>query len=146
MKKFFAEVFEYHHYFNLKLISELAKHRDKLPERSYTLLCHVLNAHQVWNSRILDQESFGVWDVHPLESCADIENTNYLNTLTIIETADFDKMITYRTQKGIQYTNSVRDILFHVNNHSTHHKGQIVADFRQQGIRPIETDYIFYKR
>ena len=146
MKQLFAEVFEYHHQVNLKLIPELAKHQFSLPERTLPLFSHVLNAHQVWNSRILDHQSFGVWDVHPIGSFPDIENTNYHNTIKILNDVDFDKIIHYRTQKGINYSNSIRDILFHVNNHSTHHKGQIISDFRQHGINPLETDYIFYKR
>lgn len=146
MKQLFQEVFEYHHQINVKLIAELNIHHGQLPERSLPLFSHVMNAHHVWNSRIFNLPPVGVWDVHTLDVCRTMEDANFRNTQQILDHVDFATMITYRTQKGIQYTNSVRDILFHVNNHTTHHRAQIISDFRQSGINPIESDYIFYKR
>jgi uncharacterized damage-inducible protein DinB len=46
----------------------------------------------------------------------------------------------------MEYINSIQQILFHVANHFSHHKGQIISDLRQSGIDPIVIDYIFYKR
>ncbi len=146
MQDFFQEIFEYHHEVNLKLIGELEAHHHQLPERSIPLFSHVMNAHHVWNSRILNFPPVGVWDIHTLDVCRKMEDANFEKTKQILICVDFATLITYRTQKGIEYTNSVRDILFHVNNHTTHHRAQIISDFRQQGINPIETDYIFYKR
>ncbi len=146
MKQFFKEIFEYHHHFNQKLLIEIEKHIEKLPERTFPLFCHVLNAHQVWNSRILNFTSFGVRDIHKIEDCAEIDRTNSSDTLKVIESEGFEKIIHYKTFRGQEFSNSVRDILFHSSNHSTHHRGQIVSDFRQAGIEPIVTDYIFYKR
>jgi uncharacterized damage-inducible protein DinB len=147
MTSFFQEIFEYHHHFNQKLIDELKKHEKKLPQRTFPLFCHVLNAHHIWNARILRiTTGFGVQDIHPIEACKEIDDKNYSDTKKIIETVSLEENITYKTFKGEEFSNTVRDILFHVVNHSTHHKGQIISDFRQQGIVPITTDYIFYKR
>ena len=146
MKSFFKDIFEYHHHFNQKLISEIKTHADRLPERTYPLFCHILNAHQIWNSRILNFSSFAVRQVHAIDSCADIDNKNYSDTLKIIESTDLEKIIIYTTFRGDKFSNSVRDILFHVANHSTHHKGQIISDFRNRDIEPLVTDYIFYRR
>jgi uncharacterized damage-inducible protein DinB len=106
----------------------------------------MLNAHQIWNARILKSEEYGVQQQHALEQCALIDETNYTTTLKILETIDLESVITYLTSKGQPFSNSVRDILFHVANHTTHHRGQIVSDFRQAGIPPLVTDYIFYRR
>lgn len=40
----------------------------------------------------------------------------------------------------------IQQILFHIANHFTHHRGQIISDLRQNGIEPRISDYIFYKR
>lgn len=146
MRALFQDIFEYHHDINRKMLAELDAHQHQLPERSIPLFSHIMNAHHVWNSRILNLPPVGVWDVHTIDVCRKMEDVNFENTKQILARVDFATMITYRTQKGIQYTNSVRDILFHVNNHTTHHRAQIISDFRQCGINPIETDYIFYKR
>ncbi|WP_111881753.1 DinB family protein [Aequorivita sp. CIP111184] len=31
-------------------------------------------------------------------------------------------------------------------NHSTYHRVQIINQLKEDGLKPIETDYIFYKR
>ncbi|MBL7865765.1 MAG: damage-inducible protein DinB, partial [Cyclobacteriaceae bacterium] len=58
----------------------------------------------------------------------------------------FEKVVQYTNTKGQSFSNTVRDILFHVANHTTHHRGQIISDFRQSGIQPLVTDFIFYIR
>ncbi len=146
MKELFADLFKYHHHFNQKLIVELKIHGPKLPERSFPLWCHVLNAHQIWNTRILGGTELGVRQVHALEELGAIDDTNFTNTLRVLELADFDRVVNYKTSKGQPFTNTVRDILLHVANHTTHHRGQIISDFRQTGIEPLVTDYIFYRR
>jgi uncharacterized damage-inducible protein DinB len=87
-----------------------------------------------------------VWDVNPLDLNTARIKENLDTTVKILNTLPIDKSITYKTFKGDGYTNTIQDILFHVSNHSTHHRGQIISDFRQSGIEPIVTDYIFYKR
>jgi len=146
MTALFKDIFTYHHHFNQQLIEEFQKHASKLPERSFPLFCHVLNAHQIWNARILKMGEFGVHQQHAPAQCAAIDETNYLNTLKILETVDLESAITYKTSKGQPFTNLVRDVLFHAANHTTHHRGQIISDFRQSGIPPLVTDYIFFKR
>lgn len=147
MKELFKEIFTYHHHFNQKLISEFQTHAGKLPERSFPLFCHILNAHHIWNARILKTpEQFKVQQQHTLDQCLDIDRVNYQTTLRLLESVDMESMVEYRTSKGEPFANSARDILFHVVNHTTHHRGQIISDFRQAGIQPLVTDYIFYKR
>ena len=142
----FPRIFEYHRAVNDQMLYELDSHGHELPERSYPLFCHVLNAHQIWNARILDRPPFGVNDVHTYDDCAVINGDNYRDTLAILERFDLEEPITYVNSRGDRFTNTVGDILFHVANHTTHHRGQIIADFRSAGLEPIKTDYIFYRR
>lgn len=146
MKEFFIDIFKYHHVFNQKFVDQLQTHIQKIPDDSYALFCHVLNAHQVWNSRILQLSPFGVQQIHHLEDCKAIDDNNFVNTLNILNTVDLKSEITYKNSKGEKFTNLVQDILFHVNNHSTHHKAQLASQFRSLGITPLTTDFIFYKR
>ncbi|HLT71137.1 MAG TPA: DinB family protein [Cyclobacteriaceae bacterium] len=147
MKPFFKDLFEYSHHFNQKLADVFVESPDRIPEKSVKLFNHILNAHRVWNTRIKPgQEPFGVWDLHPAQDFKNIDQINYEQSLLILDNFDFNEMITYTTSKGQRFTNSIRDILFHVINHSTYHRGQIAADFRQNGLEPLVTDYVFYKR
>jgi uncharacterized damage-inducible protein DinB len=147
MKIFFKELFGYSHHFNQQLVTIFKEQRTSTPEKSVKLFNHILNAHQIWNSRIMqDQKPFGVWDIHPPEELKEIDHTNYTNSIRILEQPDLNNIIKYTTSKGNSYTNSVQDILFHIINHSTYHRGQIAMEFRQNGVEPLATDYIFYKR
>jgi uncharacterized damage-inducible protein DinB len=146
MTTLFKDIFTYHHHFNQKLVEEFRMHLANLPDRSFPLFCHMLNAHQIWNARILKEQEFGVQQHHTLEQCALIDETNFTTTLKILETVDLESVAAYKNSRGQSFSNSVRDILFHVANHTTHHRGQIISDFRQAGIPPLVTDYIFYKR
>ena len=75
-----------------------------------------------------------------------MDNQNYQKTLIMLEEYNLNTEITYQNSKGKKFVNSVEEILFHISNHFTHHKGQIIADLRQNGIEPVITDYIYFKR
>jgi uncharacterized damage-inducible protein DinB len=146
MKEFFTDIFKYHHHYNQVLADLLIKNEDKISERTVPLFSHCMNAHQIWNSRITGAESYTVHQLHTLPKCKEIDSDNFATTLRILEKFDLIKTINYKTSKGDPFNNTIQEILFHVANHFTHHKGQIISDLRQSGIEPLITDYIFYKR
>ncbi len=146
MKAFFKDIFEYHHFYNQKLIDVFLEHSNKIYDRTVPLFSHCLNAHQIWNSRILNTKALDVFELHKLDTFKSIDLSNYNDSLKIIDTFDFDETLVYKNSKGTVYENKVKDILFHITNHFTHHKGQLISDLRQHGIEPVITDYILYKR
>jgi uncharacterized damage-inducible protein DinB len=144
---FFKELFEYSHHFNQQLATVFTEQSTLTSEKSIKLFSHILNAHQIWNSRIIqDKNQFGVWDIHTVHELKEIDRTNYTNSIRILDQSDLSSSIKYTNFKGDTYTNSIKDILFHIINHSTYHRGQIATEFKQAGIEPLNTDYIFYKR
>ena len=147
MKVFLNQLLDYNFYCNKELIS-FCKGLDNVPEKSIELFNHLLNAHNIWNARILGKPAdYEVWQVHKMEQWAEIHYENQRNTFEIITNADdFEIRIDYENSDGRLFTNTLQDILFHIINHSTHHRGQIVMDFRVNGIEPLALDYIFYKR
>ena len=146
MKEFFKDIFEYHNHFNQKLIEQLIENESSLSERTIPLLSHSINAQQIWNARITNKEKLGVHAVHSLQECKRIDNANYKETLEILKKHELTENIVYTNSKGTEFNNTIQQILFHIANHFSHHKGQIISDLRQSGINPIVTDYIFYKR
>jgi uncharacterized damage-inducible protein DinB len=146
MKDFFRDIFEYHHHFNRLLINQVELHKTSLPQRTYPLVCHMLNASQVWNSRISSLPAPGIHQMHTFDECRQMDDTIFKDVLGILEDHDLAETIPYKNSSGKEFANSIRDILFHAANHATHHKGQVISDFRLAGIEPLVTDYIFYKR
>lgn len=146
MKAFFKELFEYTFTFNDKVVDALLAH-DNPPVKAVQLINHTINSQLIWNARIENiTVARGVWDISPLDELKIVNEANYQKVLTIIERYDFDKKVVYTNTKGKTFENSIRDILFHAVNHSTYHRGQIATDFKQNGLEPLITDYIFYKR
>lgn len=147
MKYFFKELFDYSHHFNQKIGNALNENPDKTSEKSIKLYNHLINAHQIWNTRIAPIEAtFGVWDLHQIQDCKVIDEANYKHSMLILDKFDLQEIIHYTNTKGEAFKSSVRDMLFHVINHSTYHRAQIATEFKQSGISPISTDYIFYNR
>jgi len=147
VKIFFNQLFDYNFHCNKKLI-ELCSTTDNIPEKSIELFSHLLNAHQIWNSRILGTiNKIDAWQLHPVEVWGDIHYENQRSSFDITsEAEDFELRIDYENSEGRLFTNTLQDILFHIINHSTHHRAQIMMDLRQHDIEPLPLDYVFYKR
>lgn len=147
MNSFFKELFEYSHHYNQQLWYIFNEKAEQTSEKSIMLFNHLLNAHQIWNNRVNPtQTTFGVWDIHPIEDCRSIDKVNFERSLFILKNLDLNKIISYTNTKGQDFSNSIRDILFHIINHSTYHRGQIATELKQSGFEPLITDFIFYKR
>ncbi len=149
MKDFLKELFEYSHHYNTILIKKFndGDLDHVFSERSEKLMSHLLNAHYIWNSRIAGKEvKTDGWQEHDRGELQELETRNYEDSLNVLENDDLERIVVYQNSKGESFKNSVRDILFHIINHSTYHRGQLAADFRKTGIDPVVSDYIFYKR
>jgi uncharacterized damage-inducible protein DinB len=147
MKTFFGELLDYSHHYNNEIIMLFSTHPDKVSERAQTLISHVVNAHAIWNSRILNQESkVGVWQLNDMENLKkwNVENLN--TSKQILDQFELEQIVKYINTKGQAFESSIRDILFHVINHSTHHRAQLATEIKIAGMEPIVMDYIFYKR
>ena len=57
------------------------------------------------------------------------------------------EMIDYKNMEGRDFSNSVEEIIMHVVNHGTYHRGQLITLLRQCGFTDIgSTDYIRFTR
>lgn len=147
MKDFFNELFEYNHHYNQKLAEVLFNHEEKLTAKSTNLFSHLISAHQIWNSRILaHQKPFEVWQIHSVSEYKRIDKANFENSLSILCTYGLTTVLSYKTSKGVPFESTVQNVLFHIINHSTYHRAQIVTELKSVGIEPLSTDWILYKR
>ncbi|MNJ95073.1 DinB family protein [compost metagenome] len=147
MKSFFKELFEYTFHFNEMVLDSLIKINEDIPEKALQLINHTINAQEIWNVRIEEKLSTtDVWAIRPMNTLKEINKINYQNSLYIIDNFDFERKIKYTNSKGQAFENTIRDMLFHIINHSTYHRGQIATYCKLDNITPLVTDYIFYKR
>lgn len=146
MKEFFADILRYHHHYNQKFVDFLEEIPHDPFEYSIRLLSHMVNAHQIWNARILDAMPLAVHELHHPEKIKQIDRQNYYYSLKILAEKTPELQISYQNSKGEEFQNTVQQIFYHLTNHHTHHRAQIVSELRRNGIEPLVTDYIFYKR
>jgi uncharacterized damage-inducible protein DinB len=146
MKTFFKELLQYNNHFNQEIISVLIQNPEKASEKCIRVISHILNAHQTWNYRIQPGKvAYEAWEIHKIQALCEIDQNNFELSTLLLDKFELSQTIHYLTRKGKAFTNTVQDILFQVINHSTYHRGQIATEFRQSGLEPLLTDYIFYK-
>lgn len=147
MKAFFTELLEYNRQMNHQLILALVAQQDRVPEKSVRLMNHILNSQEMYNARMEPvYSSHGPWHMRELAILDDVNEVFHTATKSIVSRMPLDQVIYYTTSTGIDMQHTIQDILFHVVNHATYHRGQIAMDFRNTGLEPLVTDYAVWKR
>ncbi len=72
-------------------------------------------------------------------------NLHLERTITSLS-PNLDKIITYQPSLGGACSNEVEDILFHVINHATYHRAQLILILRTLGMDFPNSDYIHFLR
>lgn len=138
----------YNNWANSLFLNTLADNSALVPESSILLFSHIVNAQTRWISRINGTiPSFGVWQLHDLETCRVLleESANSLLQLEQMKNID-TQIIKYSTTTGVNFKTSVADILLHTFNHGTYHRAQIAKELKQHSIQPPSTDYVQFVR
>ena len=113
-------------------------------------LTHLYSSEWVWNERLHGVSPGGL---PPDPSLATLEGLRarwcaveaalevYVAAVT---PASLASRISYRSVKGDPFTRPVGDVLVHIVNHSTYHRGQVATLVRQLGRIPLPTDYLLF--
>ena len=147
MKAFYLDKFQYTFDKNQEMITYLKEHESQLNEKIHILISHILNAHEIWMTRILKiPTQYGVWQLQDYLSMIEVDQQNFELTKQILTEKDLNENVAYVTSTGESYTNVLHELLFHVVNHSSYHRAQINSELKNLGLKPLITDYVFYKR
>jgi uncharacterized damage-inducible protein DinB len=57
-----------------------------------------------------------------------------------------DFRLDYTMLDGSAQSSSLPDIITHVCNHGTYHRGQVAKSLKAAGIQPVSTDFIVFSR
>ncbi len=147
MKDFYLDKFQYTFEKNQEIIVYLCENESLLNEKIHVLISHILNAHEIWMTRILKVPTqYGVWQLQEYSDMAEIDKENFKLTQKILAEKDLNEKVDYKTSTGEFYSNVLHELLFHVVNHSSYHRAQINSELKNLGLNPLITDYVFYKR
>ncbi|WP_406825354.1 DinB family protein [Pedobacter sp. KACC 23697] len=140
------EIIKYTELADRRVIETFKQATVELPDAE-RLFSHVLNAQHIWAYRISGQKpKYGVWDIHPKEKFESLSLENFKQIKVALNNHPLDQRIIYSNSRGDQFENRVDEILFHLFNHSTYHRGQVATLFKKAGFIPPVTDYIMLKR
>ncbi|HKW15371.1 MAG TPA: DinB family protein [Candidatus Krumholzibacteria bacterium] len=112
---------------------------------------HVLAAERIWLLRLHGQDwtTQRVWPSLSLDECAALAEQNSAQLQQFVarlKDDELSKQTQYTNSAGDTYSNTVSDMLTHVALHGVHHRGQIAASLRANGIDPPALDFIRFAR
>lgn len=150
MKQHFIKQFEFEYWSNMQILEAL-KSLNAPNERAIFLFSHLLSSHCMWLSR-LNKTDFTctLFQERTLAECEQLMSDNKLGWLKYLQQTsdgDFNKEIEFMSaweavpKKRIM---SIADALVHLINHSSYHRGQIVASIKGQVKELPLTTYIMY--
>jgi uncharacterized damage-inducible protein DinB len=149
MREYLHNLARYDAWANEQLIRSLAG-AAATDERVLHLAGHLLAATRVWLGRIRgeDTQEWNLWPVLAIETLIPMlrEADQQMLSLTASETENFDRIIHYRNQSGKFFDTKLSDILIHIVNHATYHRGQLATAVKNAGGEPAVTDYIAWVR
>ena len=141
--------FEFDYWASDKFLKALTE-MSTPPEKAVKIFGHVLFASDVWLARILKEDLSRLKDPYPPYSLPECRQKleelhekwkNYLGSLT--EEGLGGKFAAPNTQGKVS-EHVIQNVLVHVVNHSSYHRGQLAALIAQGGGNRPGTDYISY--
>jgi uncharacterized damage-inducible protein DinB len=153
-------LFEFNYWANARLMGVLELLNDEQFTKDlgsshggiHSTLVHIVGAENIWLSRWTDQTVLRLLDRKDYPTLATVREkwdkvergmSEFISSLT---EENISAVVTYKTTEGKQFCYPLWQIMQHVVNHSSNHRGQIVTMLRQLGIKPVGTDLITYYR
>jgi uncharacterized damage-inducible protein DinB len=150
MKGYFIRLNEYNIWANNNTLESI-RNTAVLDTRASELFSHILIAQTIWLDRISQHPiSFdSPWIKLSAEESEHLSQKSYNDWkiyLTNIGEAELSKFVEYKNVKGDTFKNKLSDIIAHVFNHSSYHRGQIAQHVKKSNGQPAVTDFIVFAR
>jgi uncharacterized damage-inducible protein DinB len=153
MKRHFTMMATYNQWANGRLYNMAAGLPDELYRKPigvyfkslHGTLNHLLTADRIWMHRLEgkgahpDRLNATIHDDLPsLREARVAEDQRIVNFVNSLDAADFDKSLDYKRLNGMPQRQPVAEILAHLFNHQTHHRGQAHAALTALGVSEPE--------
>lgn len=148
MKELLKKQIEFEYWANSELLVKL-KEADSLNDRALFLFSHIMSVNSIWLQRIKGEPvTINIFQERTLAECELLLQTNHENWNTFFTEADEEVF-----QKSIQFhfpidnttrTMVIADSIFHITNHSSYHRGQIVSLIKGSVAVLPHLGYVFF--
>ncbi len=161
MKQLLQQYASYHIWANERLLecinglSDEQIHREVVSSFPgiYKTVLHMWSAERAWWLRLQQHpnvDSIQDWftgDFNELKENILLQSKQWQEWATTVTEEALLQLFSYKTFKGDPFTQPLYEVVFHVFNHSTYHRGQLVTILRQLGVEKIpSTDLIVFYR
>jgi uncharacterized damage-inducible protein DinB len=162
MKRHFTMMAAYNRWANVRLYTMAAALPDELFRKPvgvyfkslHGTLNHLLTSDRIWMSRLEGKGDHPTQlnaiiyeDLAPLREARESEDQRIVQFVDSLDEAGFEKVWEYRTLNGTPQQQMLRDILAHLFNHQTHHRGQAHAALTALGVsEPDPLDLLIMAR
>jgi len=115
-------------------------------------LTHIYQADKIWLARLFGKPTGNLAEFQPPAEWDALEQEwleildHYIAWAQALPEGGWDRVVNYRDTKGTPYQSPVWQILAHLTNHDSYHRGQVAAMLRQLGQVPAGSDLILYYR
>ncbi len=113
---------------------------------------HLVAAEKIWLSRLVKKPETALMTEQEAPSLQVLKKTwediaaRTARFVSKLDDNSLESSLEYVTTEGQKFTNSLVQILQHVINHSSYHRGQVASMMRQVGAEPVNTDLITFFR
>ena len=161
MKEILQQLANYHIWANNLMMDTIKKLPPELQTKEvassfnslYKTIMHMWNAEAIWWQRMKLQERI----IEPMETFKGNMNEaieemmqqgrQWKDWINNAQVHQLDHVFQYQNKKGEQFKQPLYQMLIHLFNHGTYHRGQLVTMLRQLGIEKIpQTDFIVWSR
>lgn len=121
------------------------------PSQALSRIEHIAWATELWLTRVQGvvsppESALRGMGLAALRARAEASGAAWLALARSSSDADLARLVHYRNTKGLEFDNAVGDIMTHVVNHATYHRGQIASDLKGLRPEPVATDFIVFAR
>jgi uncharacterized damage-inducible protein DinB len=150
MKHKLTKHFEFEYWSNTMILDSLKKLKEK-DDRVTLLFSHLLSSHNMWLSRVNKRDfTCTLFQERTLEECEILMKENlegwqdYLTNKTDIDLQQTIEFMSAWEANPTKRRMSIEDALTHIINHSSYHRGQIVASIKGKVDELPLSTYIMY--
>ena len=128
-----------------KMLGAIAK---DMPD-NLSVLQHIYLGEMVWIKRVKGDRHVAIQELTPPASAGALQSLwpgLHRDWLDIAASADdWDRIIEYR-RADVEFASPLWQIVLHLVNHGSYHRGQVAASLRAAGFPPPPTDLMVYYR
>lgn len=150
MKNNFIKQFEFEKWSNTLILKSLRSLKEK-DDRAMLLFSHLLSSHCMWLCRVNKTEmTCTLFQERSLDECEALIEENYHGWMKYLHTktaADLETSIEFMSAWEANPSKRkmmIEDALIHIINHSSYHRGQIVASIKGKVDELPLSTYIIY--